>query len=212
MLAKTPQSILPDLPRLEDISPTYAELSAKAATLAGENSRLETEKQRLALVARESRDRTGATARVEVTAQDARVAEILGDVVPEATSEVTIGDAIRRIDARLLDVHAAQAVLDQRLSAERMRASAIICAQIKPAYHAVMTDLVDKMTAAVEAGARYRAFADALNRGQVAWAGMNPMGVAVGGLTHKSSPFSMWLREACRRGFGDGERVRKAQS
>jgi hypothetical protein len=207
-----PTILPPDLPTLSDISPAYAEMTAKAGDITKELSKLGEELQSLVVAARESKDgRYGDGVEVEPTAQDARVAKIIGDTVPEVTAKVTFAEARRKIEARRADLQAAANILNQRIAVERMKASRVIIDRIEPRYREIMVDVVSKMIDALEAAAQYRQFAIELNQLDIGWSQINPMGVGIGGVVQRGSPIGLWLMEACRRGFGDLARVQELQ-
>lgn len=199
------------IPRLEDVSEAYAALQAKWREVSQEQGRLEAERQALIMRLRESHGTNPNSGKRVSTEQDRRVAEILGETVAPATQAVTLNDEITALDKRIADLAAAARVLNDRLGAERLKASAIICREVEPQYRALMTELAAKMCELVHVAGRYNRFAVTLNDMDVAWARLDPMSQDVGGVTWRGSPFRSWLEGAMSRGFADRSQLPEAQ-
>lgn len=194
-----PARKLPKIPRLEDVSDTYATLVEKRTSLSRRLHEVNEEiRIKEAIILDRRRSRLQKPDRKEVPNE--RVAHLLGEDVPADVAKPLDQEIVQlRQEAR--DLQDAVNVLGERVATARMEASAVICQKIEPELRAIISELAGKMAEVSHLALTYRAVVQQLNAAEIAWSDLNPMGIRAGGVSEKGSQFALWLNAAAQRGY-----------
>ncbi len=188
-------------PALAEVSPMYRDLVAKRQQLSDELVELNVARRRLA---REI-DALGYFVSVDqVAAENAkakivRVAEIIGEAPVQCTDSFK---EYAQINLRFSDIQSAIEILDRKIHAERMHASAIVREKIGGEYKALVVEICDCLLRLHEASFSYHRFTSALNADGCAWSQLRAMPAKfLGAPTSRNSNLAVYLREAATYDF-----------
>lgn len=190
--AKKPTDTEFVVPSLAEASPAYAELVARKAALLAAKQDAE---------AQLSRDNVAYRARPSQMSE--KVAVLVGDCAP-GDSPYPTAARIREQQVNLAAINQAVSVIDTRISAERGRASLVVCDQVRGEHRRLVRDMCLKLIELRESMAAYAVFADTLNDRDIAWSSLSPSQLLV--LGHPLDPQSRtatYLREKVKDGFLD---------
>jgi hypothetical protein len=184
------------VPSLAEASPAYAELVARKAAL------LTTKQEAEAQLARDE-----AAYRSRPSQMSEKVAVLVGDCAPGESAYPT-GARIREQQINLAAINQAVSVIDTRISAERGRASLVVCDQVRGEHRRLVRDVCFKLIELREYMAAYSAFADTLNDQDIAWGSLLPSQLlALGHPLDPQSRTAIYLREKVKDGFLDPKEV-----
>lgn len=170
---KTPDKTSPALkvPALANVSPRYQSLVERKAALTRRLGELEKQLREESVKATQSRkDR------------QERIAELLdpNSVIAAAPGQVQVVPSanatyLQTLHDEVTTTKQALTQIDDLINGERLVASAIICETMAPEHKRRVRAIVSAMVSLVEACGDYRAFMDAMNGENIAWASLRPM-------------------------------------
>jgi hypothetical protein len=180
------------VPSLAAVSPTYASLVERKANLLALKAEAE---------ATLARDETAYRGRPSQMSE--KVAVLVGDLAP-GDSRYPTGASIREQQLSIAALNQAISVIDQRISAERSKASLVVCDQVRGEHRRLVRQMCAKLIDLREAMLAYSHLVDALNAEDVAWASLGPSQLlALGNPIDSQSRLAMYLREKAKEGFLD---------
>jgi len=166
------RSVADEVPSLASVHRPYAELIEKRSKLWGRRSALEDERREL--YRRETPEIAPLAADVD---QQSRVAVLLGEKPLAKSPERKPGDVQRLSEIRieLSDIEVALGLLERRIRAEGLAASALVCDQVKPLFEEIQRQAIEAVLDLYEANRTLIAFADHMNLSEVSWSELNPV-------------------------------------
>ncbi len=191
-----------DIPTLAQVSPKYAELTARHARMS-ERFFTEIPAEMKKLLERMQADGiVNAPGGEAAAAARTRVQELVGDA-PQADGVAPQMDpalAMQRLRTERADLDAAMPLLAQRITAERMAASKLVCERIELRYREIVASLCATLVEAHGIMVEYQIFADTLNRDGVAWARLGPApALFIGHPSDRQSQLAYYLRECAEK-------------
>lgn len=184
------------VPTLAEASPNYAELVARKTSLLDAKQ-----------VAHAQLVRDEAVYRARPSQMSEKVAVLVGDCAPGESAYPTAAK-IREQQTNLAAIDQAISVIDKRLSAERGKASLVVCDQVREEHKRLVRDMCAKLMDLRESMLAYQTLADALNDGDVAWSPLSPSQLlALGHPLDPQSRLALYLREKVKDGFLDPTEV-----
>jgi hypothetical protein len=190
-------------PAKEFIVPTLAEASPNYAELVARKTSLFDAKQ----VAHAQLVRDEAAYRARPSQMSEKVAVLVGDCAPGESAYPTAAK-IREQQTNLAAIDQAISVIDKRLSAERGRASLMVCDQVRGEHRRLVRDMCARLMDLRESMLAYQILADDLNDKDIAWSPLSPSQLlALGHPLDSQSRLAIYLRDKAKDGFLDAKEI-----
>jgi hypothetical protein len=189
------------VPSLAEASPEYAALVARKEGLFDQKATTEREIARLGGVLRT----------LPRVLQQAKIAELVGDQVPQGESPRPSIERLNELKQHLHAIDQAIPVIESRITIERGRASLIICDQVRDEHRRRAREVCLRMLHLREAMLSYSDLAEELNDKDVSWARLSPsQPLFCGHPREQQSQLAYYLRTMVKTGFLDQNEVPKA--
>ncbi|MDN4982306.1 hypothetical protein QY049_03590 [Bradyrhizobium sp. WYCCWR 13022] len=187
------------IPSLAEASPKYAEMIARRQQLLTDASSTDAEIARVEVQIRG----------VPRELRRAKVAELVGDQIPDAPSATP--ERLRELQQHARALKDAVSVLDTRIGQERTNASVAICNQVREEHHRRAREVCLKLIDLRQSMLAYAELIDALNAEDVAWSYLGPAQLlALGNPRDNQSRMAIYLRQMVEAGHLDATEVPQA--
>jgi len=184
------------IPTLDQISATYAGLTARKAELHAQKSKVEAEiaEVRKVLASGDTRPKS-------------RLAALLGDMTTENSPEPSL-TRLAELQALAEDLRQALVVLEDRIVHAAQEASGLICDLVRDEHRQRARGVCLKLISLREAMLEYLDLVDQLNARDIAWEQLGPSHLmALGDPRDWQSTGARYLYSACERGFIDANEL-----